>query len=246
MRRNRRASRWIPSGTVAENSSVCRVGRASSPGSSRCPPGSPSTASRRTRRARRSARDRAAASRAAGDRARAPACRRRSGRRAELLHLPPHRRAAVDGDDGDRAVAAQIFASSAATCSASSRVGSRMIACTNLSSALTMPFANGMPNAAVFPDPVRDCTIRSRPAVISGNVAACTGIGSVKPISSTARRTSACRPSSANEGPLGAAGGRRRRGRRWRRPGGRSANRSAGRWSGRDWVSSLNGSVMVS
>ena len=57
--------------------------------------------------------------------------------------------------------------------------------------ASTSPCANGMPKAAVFPDPVRDCTIRSRPAVMSGKVAVCTGIGSVKPISSTARRTSA-------------------------------------------------------
>ncbi len=31
-----------------------------------------------------------------------------------------------------------------------------------------MPFANGMPNAAVLPEPVRDWTIRSRPAVMSG------------------------------------------------------------------------------
>ena len=105
-------------------------------------------------------------------------------------------------------------ASSAATCSASSRVGSRMIACTNLSSAMTMPLANGMPNAAVLPDPVRDCTIRSRPGMISGNVAACTGMGSENPISSTARMTSACRPSSANDGPLGTAAAASARGRR--------------------------------
>ena len=82
-------------------------------------------------------------------------------------------------------------ASSAATCRASSRVGISTTACTNLSVGSTIPFANGMPKAAVFPDPVRDWTIRSWPAVMSGKVVACTGIGSVKPISSTARRTSA-------------------------------------------------------
>src|SRR5262245_46580527 len=65
-----------------------------------------------------------------------------------------------------------------------------------------------MPNAAVLPEPVRDWTIRSRPWMMRGYVAACTGIGSEKPISSTARSTSAWRPSSAKEGTLGPAASR--------------------------------------
>ncbi len=69
-----------------------------------------------------------------------------------------------------------------------------------------MPFANGMPNAAVLPDPVRDCTIRSRPAMMSGSVLVCTIIGSEKPMSSSARNTSARSPSSAKVGPLSLAG----------------------------------------
>ena len=44
--------------------------------------------------------------------------------------------------------------------------------------------------AAVLPEPVRDWTMRSRPCTMSGNVLAWTGMGSEKPISSTARSTS--------------------------------------------------------
>ena len=61
-----------------------------------------------------------------------------------------------------------------------------------------MLLAKGMPKAAVFPEPVRDWTIRSLPAAMSGRVSACTGIGPVNPISSSARRTSAWSPISAN------------------------------------------------
>ena len=39
------------------------------------------------------------------------------------------------------------------------------------------PCANGMPNAAVLPEPVRDCTITSLPAIMRGKTARCTGIG---------------------------------------------------------------------
>ena len=150
---------------------------------------------------------RAAACRGAGDRARGRACRRRSGRRraaarpagpsARRRRSGPRVICAVGADPGQlggdlqrQLARRQAARSPARTC----RSGS------------TMLLANGMPKAAVFPEPVRDWTIRSRPAVMSGKVAACTGIGSVNPISSSARRTSACRPSSAKRDRGGVAG----------------------------------------
>ena len=51
---------------------------------------------------------------------------------------------------------AAMRASSAATCKASSRVGSNTIACTALIDGSTTSLTNGIPKAAVFPDPVRD------------------------------------------------------------------------------------------
>ena len=66
--------------------------------------------------------------RACGDRcgrARGPAYRRRCGRPRAAADLLAHRRAAVEGDDDDAAVR-RCRVSSRATCSASSRVGSRI------------------------------------------------------------------------------------------------------------------------
>ena len=69
------------------------------------------------------------------------------------------------------------------TCTASSRVGQRMSACTTLRAGLVFAMV-GMAKAAVVPEPVWDCPTTSRPA--SGRVAAAllpgvgfTGIGSL-------------------------------------------------------------------
>ena len=100
---------------------------------------------------------------------------------------------------------------SPATCSASSRVGISTMACTKRSSGRTMRSISGMPKAAVLPDPVRDCTIRSRPARIRGRVSACTFIAAVNPMSASACNTGAPSPSSsklmlASSGPSGPGG----------------------------------------
>ena len=95
---------------------------------------------------------------------------------------------------------ALIRAISAATCNASSRVGKSTMACTDFCLGSTIPSANGIPKAAVLPEPVRDWTMMSRPARTNGKVTVCTSMGSTNPMSAKARRISGRRPMSANEG----------------------------------------------
>src|SRR5258706_5897068 len=66
---------------------------------------------------------------------------------------------------------------------ASSRVGARTTAWTPsrfVSTRSTM----GMPKAAVFPVPVRDCTTRSLPVMARGMVSVCTSVGALYPMAS--------------------------------------------------------------
>jgi len=88
---------------------------------------------------------------------------------------------------------------SAATCSANSRVGRSTMACTDFWVGSTIPSAKGIPKAAVLPEPVRDWTMMSRRARTNGSVTVCTSMGSLKPISAIACRTSGRRPRSAKE-----------------------------------------------
>ena len=60
------------------------------------------------------------------------------------------------------------------------------------------------PKAAVFPLPVEDCPIRSRPASSSGMARAWTGVGAAKPSSATTWHKLGESPRAAN--PLSAAG----------------------------------------
>src|SRR5437868_4651545 len=101
---------------------------------------------------------------------------------------------------------AAMRASSEATCSASSRVGRSTMAWTAFTFGSTTSLTNGMPKAAVLPEPVRDWTIRSLPWRTSGMVAACTSMARWKPMASTALRTSCRSPRSAKSGPEALAG----------------------------------------
>src|SRR5258706_7563016 len=70
---------------------------------------------------------------------------------------------------------------------ASSRVGARTTAWTPsrfVSTRSTM----GMPKAAVFPVPVRDCTTRALPVMARGMVSVCTSVGALYPMASRLAR----------------------------------------------------------
>ena len=100
--------------------------------------------------------------------------------RLELLDLLAHRRAAVDGDDvqlvGARSSRTPCPPAAPARASAPGRAPALPSSRGSMS-----PCANGMPNAAVLPEPVRDCTMTSLPAIMRGKTARCTGIGSEEP-----------------------------------------------------------------
>ena len=88
------------------------------------------------------------------------------------------------------------------TCWASSRVGTSTSprgrrGCARSPSSRV---SSARPKARVLPEPVWPRPSRSRPASVSGSVAAWMGNGAVKPPAASARSTGAGRPSSANDG----------------------------------------------
>ena len=80
---------------------------------------------------------------------------------------------------------------------ASSRVGERTTACGPFPE-MSIRSKIGMPKAAVLPVPVCACPIRSFPVSAVGIAAFWMGVGSSKPISSTAFKISGFTPSSVN------------------------------------------------
>ena len=86
--------------------------------------------------------------------------------RLELLDLLAHRRAAVDGDDvqlvgGDLLALLANLQRELARRRQAERLHFLLLA-------VDEPLREGMPNAAVLPEPVRDCTITSLPAIMRG------------------------------------------------------------------------------
>ena len=117
----------------------------------------------------------------------------------ERVDLRAEADAAVHGSDANLRVFCE-FVRCTAICSASSRVGARISARVLPRGRSKSAGESARPKAADFPLPVSALARTSRPSNAGGIERSWIGVGSVKPMSLTARRSSGCKPSSSKVG----------------------------------------------